>query len=89
MVLYSQYKRLAISVISEIGSNWRGDIELGKVHIKKSKESGASFVKFQMWRTRDLYDPSHPHWNEITKSELTEDAARELKDYADRISINS
>ena len=78
---------MKIHIISEIGSNWEGDIELGKIHIKKSKECGAHFVKFQMWRANDLYDESHPHWIEIKKSELTEAAAKELKKYADKIGI--
>ena len=78
---------MAVNVIAEIGSNWGGDIELAKEHIKKSKDSGATHVKFQMWRANDLYTKSHPNWNEIVKSQLTEDAARELKKYADSIGI--
>ncbi|SMH72310.1 N-acetylneuraminate synthase family protein [Candidatus Nitrosotalea okcheonensis] len=74
-------------IIAEIGSNWEGDVELGKLHIESAKKSGASFVKFQMWRARDLYDKSHPNWNEITKSELTQSAAKELKSFADKIGI--
>jgi sialic acid synthase SpsE len=76
-----------IKIIAEIGSNWEGDIELGKTHIKKSKESGASFVKFQMWRAKDLYELSDPFWEDMKKSELTESAAKELKAYADKIGI--
>ena len=30
---------MTINVIAEIGSNWGGDIELAKQHIKKSKDS--------------------------------------------------
>lgn len=78
---------MSIQVIAEIGSNWLGDIELGKLHIKSAKDSGASFVKFQMWRAKDLYEPSHPHWDEIIKSEMTEQAAKELKNYADKVGI--
>lgn len=78
---------MKINIISEIGSNWEGDIEKGKLHIKKSKESGATHVKFQMWRAHDLYDSSDPYWEEIQKAELTENVARELKKYADKIGI--
>lgn len=74
-------------IIAEIGSNWEGDIELAKSHIKKSKESGADYVKFQMWRAEDLYKPNHPEWKMIKKSELREDTAAELKKYADKIGI--
>ena len=78
---------MVIKIIAEIGSNWEGDIELGKLHIKKSRESGASLVKFQMWRARDLYDESHHNWNDIVRSELKEEYAKELKNYADKIGI--
>ena len=79
---------LAINIIAEIGSNWAGDIELAKNHIQKSKDSGATHVKFQMWRANDLYDKYHPNWTEIQNSELTEEYANELKKFADTIGIN-
>jgi sialic acid synthase SpsE len=78
---------LKINVIAEIGSNWEGDIELGKLHIKKSKEAGATYVKFQMWHAEDIYEKSDPNWKLNKKSELTEDIAIELKKYADKIGI--
>lgn len=78
---------MSIKVIAEIGSNWEGDIDLGKEHIRRAKESGASFVKFQMWRAKDLYEPSDPFWEDMQKSELTENVAKELKTYADKIGI--
>jgi N,N'-diacetyllegionaminate synthase len=78
---------LTIKIIAEIGSNWEGDIELAKKHIKAAKNSGANFVKFQMWRAEDLYDTNHPQWESIKKSELTEDIAKELKKNADEVGI--
>jgi N,N'-diacetyllegionaminate synthase len=78
---------MKIEVIAEIGSNWEGNLDLAKKHIKKSWESGATFVKFQMWRARDLYSESHPEWNSIQKSELKEEDAKELKKFADKIGI--
>ena len=79
---------MSTKIIAEIGSNWEGDIELGKMYIKKSKESGAAFIKFQMWRAKDLYESSDPFWEDVKKSELTESIAKELKNYADKIGIN-
>lgn len=78
---------MTVNVIAEIGSNWEGDIKLGKLHIKKSKECGATHVKFQMWRAEDIYELSDPNWKTIKKSELKEDVAEELKNYADEIGI--
>ncbi len=78
---------MAIKIIAEIGSNWEGDIELAKKHIKAAKNSGAGFVKFQMWHAEDLYQPSHPEWAMIKKSELAKEIATELKKYSDEIGI--
>ena len=78
---------MSIKFIAEIGSNWEGDIELAKKHIKASKENGADFVKFQMWRAEDLYNKDHPQWESIKKSEMTENIAKELKHFADKIEI--
>lgn len=78
---------MTVNIIAEIGSNWEGDVELGKLHIKESKECGATHVKFQMWRAEDIYEKSDPNWDAIKRSELTEEVARELKKYADRIGI--
>lgn len=78
---------MTFNVIAEIGSNWEGSIELAKEHIKEAKQSGATYVKFQMWRAEDLYDKNHPQWETIKKSELTENVAIELKKYSDQIGI--
>ena len=45
--------------IAEIGSNWEGNLSIGKKIIKECKNSDADAVKFQMWRSEDLY-PFHP-----------------------------
>jgi len=79
---------MGFHIIAEIGSNWEGNVELGKEFIKKASEAGADSVKFQMWRAGDLYDESHPSWNEIKESELTEHKAVELKKYADQLGID-
>ena len=81
-------KKSNFKIIAEIGSNWNGDIKIGKKVIKQLKNAGADAVKFQMWRAADLYDPSHPNWNEIKKSELTCKHAQEFKKYADKIGID-
>jgi len=79
---------MTVNIIAEIGSNWEGNIDLGKLHIKKAKESGATHVKFQMWRAEDIYETSDPDWNEIKKSQLDENTATELKNYADKLGID-
>ena len=61
---------MKVNIIAEIGSNWQGDVSLAKKHIKNAKESGATHVKFQMWRAEDIYESTDPDWNQIKKSEL-------------------
>ena len=71
-------------VIAEIGSNWEGDLNIAKKIIKKCKQAGADGVKFQMWRASDLYKKSHPNWKVISKSELTFEKAKKLKEFSDK-----
>ena len=72
--------------IAEIGSNWEGNLSIGKKIIKECKNSDADAVKFQMWRAEDLY-PSHPLFKKIKKTELSFKNAEKLKNYADSIGI--
>ena len=78
---------MEVLIIAEIASNWEGSITKAKKLIKECKKAGANAVKFQMWRAHDLYDPSHPNWNQIKKSEITFKKAQELKKYADEQEI--
>lgn len=72
--------------IAEIGSNWEGNLSIGKKIIKECKKSGANAVKFQMWRAEDLY-PSHPLFKQIKKTELSPKTAEKFKKFADSIDI--
>ena len=78
---------MKVFVISEIGSNWEGDIEKAKKIIRECKNAGADAVKFQMWRASDLYSQKHPQWNMIRKSELTFKKTEKIKKYADEQNI--
>ena len=75
------------TVVAEIGSNWEGSVFKAKQIIKECKDAGADAVKFQMWRAKDLYSPTHPQWNVIKKSELTLDKAKNIKKIADDVGI--
>jgi N,N'-diacetyllegionaminate synthase len=77
---------LKVFSIAEIGSNWEGDLSIGKKIIKECKKSGANAVKFQMWRAEDLY-PSHSLFKKIKKTELSFKNAEKLKNFADNIGI--
>lgn len=75
------------TIVAEIGSNWEGNIFKAEQIIKECKDAGADAVKFQMWRAKDLYSPTHPQWNIIKKSELTFDKAKKIKKIADDVGI--
>jgi len=74
-------------VIAEIGSNWEGSVKRAEKIIRECKNAGADAVKFQMWRADDLYKKSHPNWNEISKSELTFEKAKKIKNIAKKYNI--
>ena len=73
--------------IAEIGSNWSGNEKIGKKMIKAAKLAGADYVKFQMWRARDLYKKSEPFWNDMKRSEVTPEIAKIFKKYSDEQNI--
>lgn len=79
---------LKIEIAAEIGSNWNGEISIAKEAIGKCKEAGADRVKFQVWRAKDLYSPTHPQWTSIQKSELKPDYIEELFAYARHVDID-
>ena len=76
-----------IKTIVEIGSNWSGDEKIGKKIIKAAKLAGADYVKFQMWKARDLYKNSNPFWNDIKRAEVTPEIAKKFKKYSDEQNI--
>jgi sialic acid synthase SpsE len=78
---------LSFEVVAEIGSNWEGDLNKAKKIISECKKAGASAVKFQMWRAKDLYSRNHPEWKIIKKSEVTFEKARKLKEMSDKMGI--
>ena len=74
-------------VVAEIGSNWEGNYTKAKKIIQECKKADADAVKFQMWKAEELYDKSHPNWNEIKRSELSFKMAKKLKKFSDKQKI--
>ena len=79
---------MKVTIVTEIASNWEGNVTKAKKLIKECKKAGADAVKFQAWRAIDLYDEKHPNWREIKKSELTFENIKLLKDFADKNKID-
>ena len=73
------------TIVAEIGSNWEGSIKKATKLISKCKE--ADSVKFQMWRSTDLYNMDHPDWNFIKKSEVTFKTAKKLIEICDDYNV--
>ena len=74
-------------ITAEIGSNWEGNYVKAKKIIRECKKAGVDAVKFQMWKAEDLYNKSHPNWNEIKRSELSFQMAKKLKEFSDKQKI--
>ena len=62
-------------IISEIGWNHMGDMDLAKKMILESKNAGADFAKFQTWRVKNL--KSGP-WDNDGRLEILERSATEF-----------
>ena len=83
-------KRMRTKIISEIGWNHMGDMNLAKEMISASKENGADMVKLQTWSVDRL---SPGPWDtdgrrEIyEKAELTKEKHIELYEYSNTLSI--
>jgi len=74
-------------ITAEIGSNWEGNYVKAKKIIRECKKVGVDAVKFQMWKAEELYNKSHPNWNEIKRSELSFQMAKKLKEFSDKQKI--
>ena len=74
-------------ITAEIGSNWEGNYVTAKKIIRECKKAGVDAVKFQMWKAEELYNKSHPNWNEIKRSELSFQMAKKLKEFSDKQKI--
>ena len=78
-----QISRSEVFVISEIGINHNGDINLAKKLIDKSLKAGVNAVKFQVrnlneiYNKKIIYDPNNTQtgsqyiFNQLTKSDFS------------------
>ena len=77
-------------IISEIGWNHMGDMNLAKKMIQSSKDNGADIVKFQTWSVSRLKPGP---WDDdgrteiYKKAELSYDKHKELLDFSNEIRI--
>ena len=69
--------------VAELSGNHKGQIKLGKSMIRKAKESGASFVKLQYYKTERLYGREHSLFEKVKEAELNINQIAELKEFAE------
>ena len=67
-------------IISEIGWNFLGDLDLAKKMILSSKEAGCKIVKFQLWNPRNLVAGE---WDNDGRREIYEKAYLNESKYLD------
>lgn len=74
-------------VISEIGENHLGDMDMARRMIKESADAGADIVKFQSYRGADVH-PDDPEREWFSKVELADDMHYELKTVAESLGVS-
>ncbi len=67
-------------IISEIGVNWGGDLNIAKDMILKSKRAGANYAKFQMFNSEVIKDSKYK--DELSKMILDFESLNMLRGYA-------
>ncbi len=68
-------------IIAEIGSNHDGKLDQARELIDVASESGADVVKFQVYRTENLYSEDDPLFAMMKASELPREWIGELAEY--------
>ena len=73
--------------IAEGGLNHNGDIKLAKKLVEEAKNSGASAIKFQTFKTEEFVRKSNKYYSLFKQAELTYEEFGELSDYAKQVGI--
>jgi sialic acid synthase SpsE len=74
-------------IISEIGQNFVGNLDLAKKMIQLSRDGGAGLAKFQLFDTDKLYQKGTKNYQLAKESELDFDEAKMLFDYGKEVGI--
>ena len=74
-------------IIAEAGINHNGKIELAKKLIQEATEAGADAVKFQIFKTEELYSKRSEHFDLFKSLEFSEEEWMMLAEFAENIGI--
>jgi sialic acid synthase SpsE len=70
--------------IAEIGNNHNGDRRLAEAMVDQALESGADYLKFQIYNTDRFIARENPYFDDFIRESLSFDDFRELKRYVER-----
>jgi len=76
-----------MNIIAEIGLSHLGNFETATSLVRRAKEAGANYVKFQIYKTKKFCDPSLPDYDLFKKCELSFDEHSKLRALAKEIDI--
>lgn len=79
---------MKIYIVAECCGNHMGSMNWAKLMIEKAKESKCDAVKFQYYKTDQIYKPSHKLYNEVKQVQLSIDQIAELKKHAEELNID-
>jgi len=74
-----------ILIVAEIGINWDGNIDLLEEMMKESKDAGCNAIKLQAFKDETV--KSHPEFERLKKSSVTEENVKEIDGLAKKIGI--
>jgi sialic acid synthase SpsE len=81
-------KKTTPYIIAEIGINHDGKFKKAKKLIRLAKDSGASAVKFQLFKAEDLYIQSSKNFKIVKKLEISFKNIEKLRKYSKKINIS-
>lgn len=69
-------------IIAEAGLNHNGDPNLAHRLIDSAADCGADAIKFQTYKTGELFPPDHPEYQKFQQTEFTFETYQELQSHA-------
>lgn len=70
-------------IIAEAGLNHNGDPNLAHQLIDAASGCGADAIKFQTYKTEELFPPDHPDYQKFQQTEFTDEIYHSLKTHAE------